>query len=154
MNVSKDHPEARQAPPACPVRLRGLMAVPVAVALVLGAPAFAHAAFTARTTAAASVGTYKIPAPASINGTLQCKPGKGASRATITFTDFAEVDRATGYTASLRGPVGSATEVPVSGNGTMEVTMSAGQASGVYVFRLTARVGSWTGLPLEQTVTC
>ncbi|WP_264356285.1 hypothetical protein [Pseudarthrobacter sp. MM222] len=151
---AKATPAAPRVSPAWLARLRGLLAVPVAVALVLGAPGLAYATFTARTTAAVSVGTYKVPAPASISGTLECRTGNGAKGAIITFTDFAEVDRATGYTATLTPPSGSPSVVPLSGEGTMQVTMFVGTAKGKYTFRLTARVGSWTGLPLEQTVNC
>ena len=152
--VTKATPAVPRGLPAWLLRLRGLLAVPIAVALVLGAPGLAYATFTARTTAAVSVGTYKVPAPASINGNLACRPGNVARGAIITFTEFAEVDRATGYTATLTPPGGSPSMVPVSGDGTMQVTMSAGNAKGKYTFRLTAQVGSWTGLPLEQTVNC
>lgn len=147
-------PAVSRASPVWSTRLRGLLAVPIAVCLVLVTPGLAHAKFTARTTAAVSVGTYKIPAPASINGTLECRTGNGARGATITFTDFAEVDRATGYMATMTPPGGSPSEIPLSGEGKMQVTMSAGNAKGRYTFRLTARVGSWTGLSLEQTVIC
>jgi hypothetical protein len=127
-----------------------LLAVPVAVALVLGAPGLAYATFTARTTAALSVGTYKVPAPASINGTLQCtSTGKGA---TITFTSFGLVDRATSYAATLTQPGETPTVTPVAVGSNVSMTNWGGK--GTYTFSLYARVGSWTGAPLERAVTC
>jgi hypothetical protein len=137
------------------MQLRGLLAVPVAVALVTGAPGLAYAAFTARTTAAVSVGTYKIPAPASINGTLHCTTTRGGQKgASITFTDISDVDRATGYTATITAPGGKKSNVLVSKEGNSYVGMYSGNGTGTYTFSVAAYVGSWTGLPLEQTVIC
>ncbi|MFF2245973.1 hypothetical protein ACFVTM_17535 [Arthrobacter sp. NPDC058130] len=153
MNVPQPTPAASRVKPAWLTRLRGLLAVPVAVALVLGAPGLAFAAFTAKTTASLSVGTYKVPAPASINGTLQCN-AHGQKSAAITFTDFADVDRATGYTATLTPPTGSPAVVPLTGQGQNEVTMTSSNGKGTYTFTLTAKVGSWTGAALQQSVTC
>lgn len=153
MNVAQPTPAAPRVKPARLARLRGLLAVPVAAALVLGAPGLAYAAFTAKTTASLSVGTYKVPAPASIDGTLQCNV-RGAKGAGITFTVFAEVDRATGYTATLTPPTGSPSVVPLTGSGQNQVTMGSNIGKGTYTFTLTAKVGSWTGTALQQTVTC
>ena len=153
MNVPQPTPAASRVKPAWLARLRGLLAVPVAVALVLGAPGLAYAAFTAKTNASLSVGTYKVPAPAWINGTLQCHD-RGPRGAAITFTDFADVDRATGYTATLTPPSGSPSVVPLTGQGQSQVTMSSNNGKGTYTFRLTAKVGSWTGAVLQQSVTC
>jgi hypothetical protein len=132
------------------MRLRGPLAVLVALALMLGVPSLAYASFTSRTTATVSAGTYKIPAPASINGTLQCLTN-GQAGATIKFTEFAKVARATGYTATLKGPGGVAT-MPVAAGATIQMSVSG--STGTYTFSLVARVGSWTGTPLEQSVTC
>ena len=123
------------------------------MALVLGAPGLAYAAFTAKTNASLSVGTYKIPAPASINGTLQCND-RGTKGAAITFTDFADVDRATSYTATLTPPSGSPSTVPLTGGNQTQVSMSSSNGKGTYTFRLTAKAGSWTGSALQQSVTC
>jgi hypothetical protein len=153
--VAKATSAALRTSPAWLVRLRGLVAVPVAVALVLGAPGLAYAAFTAQATAAVSVGTYKIPAPASINGTLQCTTTRGGQKgASITFTDISDVDRATGYTATITTPGGTTSNVSVSHEGNSYVGMYSGSGKGKYTFSVTAKVGSWTGLPLEQTVNC
>jgi hypothetical protein len=126
------------------------LAAPIAVALVLGAPGLAYATFTARTTAALSVGTYEIPAPASINGTLQCtKTGKGA---TITFTGFGLVDRATSYVATLTlsGQTPTLTQVTPG----HEESLTNWGGKGKYTFTLSAQVRSWTGAPLERSITC
>lgn len=151
MNVAQ--PTSATAPRLLPVwlvRLRRLLAVPVAVALVLGAPGLAYGAFTARTTAALGVGTYKIPAPAFISGTLMCiNGGKGA---TITFTGFGLVDRATGYSAALTRSGGTTLPQSVRADRSETVTNSGGR--GTYTFTLFAKVGSWTGTPLEQTISC
>jgi hypothetical protein len=148
--VAQATPAAPRASTAWLVRLRGLLAVPLAGALVLGAPGLAYATFTARTTAAVSVGTYKIPAPASISGNLECtRTGKGA---TITITDFGLVDRATKYTATLTLAGGEPLVVPVTADKDVPVTNFGGK--GKYTFTLIASVGSWTGTPLERTVIC
>lgn len=156
VNVPQHMPAAPRVSPAWLMRLRGLLAVPVALALVLGAPGLAYAAFSAKTAASLSVGTYKIPAPASINGSLQCMTVRGQKGAVITFTDFAEVARATGYTATLISPNGSKTATGSVEADTSRVVLlfGSGNGSGTYTFRLTAKVGSWTGAALQQTVTC
>jgi hypothetical protein len=98
------------------------------------------------------VATYKIPAPASINGTLQCTNGqKGAA---IIFTDFADVDRATAYTATLTPPSGTPSVVLLAPAGGTQVTMVSSSGKGTYTFHLTAKVGSWAGPALQQSVTC
>jgi hypothetical protein len=148
--VAKATPAVPRVSPAWLLRLRGLLAVPIAVALVLGAPGLAYATFTARTTAAVNVGTYKVPAPASINGNLECtRTGKGA---TITITDFGLVDRATKYTATLTLAGGEPMVVPVTANNDESITNFGGK--GKYTFTLIASVGSWTGESLVRTVTC
>jgi hypothetical protein len=150
VNLAKATSAAPKARSALVMRLRGPLAVLVAVALMLGVPSLAYAAFTSRTTATISAGTYKIPAPASINGTLRCMTN-GQTGASIQFTEFAKVARATGYTATLKGPSGVAT-MPVWAGSTVQLSMSG--STGRYTFTLTAQVGSWTGTPLEQSVTC
>lgn len=150
MNAPQSAPEASRVKAAWLVRLRRLLAVPVAAALVLGAPGLAYATFTARATAALNVGTYKVPAPASVNGTLQCtKAGKGA---TITFTGFGLVDRATGYVATLTLPGETPTLTQVTAGREESLTNWGGK--GNYTFTLSAQVGPWTGAPLERTITC
>ena len=154
MIVAKVTPPAQRVSPAWLKRLRGLLAVPVAVALLVGAPGLAYAAFTAQTTAALSVGTYKVPAPASINGTLVCTNNGGNKGAEITFTGFSGVDRATSYTARLTHTSGGSTVTHIAGNTGPSIYMSLGAGRGIYTFQLEARVGSWTGLPLPRTVSC
>lgn len=160
MNVAKPSPPALRVSSVWLARLRALLAVPVAVVLVLCAPELAQAAFTAKTAATMSVGTYKVPAPASINGTLQCVKDGGQKGASIRFTDFADVARATGYTATLTSASGSqsVTRIAAGGtNGTTVMLMSTNGNGGgqvTYTFTLAAQVGSWTGKPLTQSVTC
>ena len=150
VNLAKPSATAPRVSPARLAHRRGLLALPIAVALVLGAPALAYATFTARTAAALSVGTYKIPAPASINGTLQCtNTGKGA---TITVTGFGLVDRATSYAATLTLPGETPTLTPVTVD--HEVSLTNWGGKGKYTFTLSAQVGPWTGTPLKRTITC
>lgn len=150
MNLAQPFAAAPRVSPARLAHWRGLLAVPVAVALVVGAPGLACAAFTAKTAATMSVGTYQIPAPASVNGTLQCtNAGKGA---TITITGFGLVDRATNYVAALTLPGESPTLTPITVG--RQVSMTNWGGKGKYTFTLSAQVGSWTGAPLVRTVTC
>ncbi|SKB89351.1 hypothetical protein SAMN05660473_02910 [Arthrobacter sp. 49Tsu3.1M3] len=134
----------------------GLLAVPLAVAVVLGAPGLAYAAFTARTTAALDVGTYTVPAPTSINGTLECTTIQGKKGAVISFTGFAAVARATGYTATLTSPTGpqAVTEIAPADTTHEVKVLSKGSGKGTYTFTFSARVGPWTGPDLQQSVTC
>ena len=150
MNLAQPSAAASRVSPARLTHRRGLLAVPLAVALVLGAPGLAFAAFTAKTAASLSVGTYKIPAPASLSGTLRCtNTGKGA---TITVKGFGLVDRATSYVATLTlpGETPTLTQVTVG----REVSMTNWGGKGKYTFTLSAQVGSWTGAALERTVSC
>ena len=134
----------------------GLLAVALAVAVVLGAPGLAYAAFTARTTAALDVGTYTVPAPTSINGTLECTTIQGKKGAVISFTGFAAVARATGYTATLTSPTGpqAVTEIAPADTTHEVKVLSKGSGKGTYTFTFSARVGPWTGPDLQQSVTC
>lgn len=154
MNVARPVPPAPRASPVRRERLRRLFAVPVALALVLGAPGLAYAAFTAGTNASLSVGTYTIPAPASVNGTLQCTNDRGQKGASITFTSVSAVDRATGYTATLTPPTGAPSLVPIAAGGKVQVTMYSGSGKGKYTFTVSAQVGSWTGPEFKQTAIC
>ena len=150
MNLAKPFAKAPRVSPAGLSHWRRLLAAPIAVALVLGAPGLAYAAFTARTTASLSVGTYKIPAPATVNGTLRCTDtGKGA---TITFTGFGLVDRATSYEATLTLSNGTPMVKPVTVGSQVSMTNWGGK--GKYTFTLSAKVGSWTGASLERFITC
>lgn len=156
VNLAKPSAAAPRVSSARLAHRRGLLAVPVAVALLLGAPGLAYATFTARTAAALSVGTYKVPAPASINGTLVCTTVLGKKGAAITFTGFAAVDRATGYTATLTPPTGPQEVTAIAAEDTTHEVkiLSRGNGKGPYTFTFSARVGSWIGPDLKQTVTC
>jgi hypothetical protein len=156
VNLAKPFAAAPRVSPARLAQWRRLLAVPVAVALVAGAPGLACAAFTAKTTASLSVGTYKVPAPASINGTLECTTIQGKKGASISFTGFAAVDRATGYTATLSSPTGPQAVASIAeGDASQGMTLlSKGNGKGTYVFTLAAAVGPWTGPALQQSVTC
>ena len=156
VNVAKPSAAAPRVSSARLVHRRGLLALPVAVALVLGAPGLAYATFTARTTAALSVGTYKVPAPASIGGTLQCATDQGRKGASIDFTGFTAVARATGYTATITSPdaIQAVTDIAEGDTSRGMKLLSKGSGKGTYTFTLSARVGSWTGPELKQTVDC
>ncbi|RKR12681.1 hypothetical protein [Arthrobacter oryzae] len=156
MNLAKPFAAASRVSPARLVHRRGLLAIPLAVGLVLGAPGLALAAFTARTTASLNVGTYTVPAPASINGTLVCTTIQGKKGASISFTGFAAVDRATGYTATLSSPTGPTAVAAIADGDTSQgmTLLSKGSGKGTYTFTLSAAVGSWTGPALQQAVTC
>jgi hypothetical protein len=152
VNVAHADSAAPEASYARIVRWRGPLAVLIAVALVLGVPSLAYATFTAKTTAAVTAGTYKVPAPASFNGSLVCTKSGDLTGATLTIKEFGKVDRATGYTGMLQAPDGATATMQVSSGSTVTVSTYGGE--GTYTFTLTAKVGSWTGVPLERTVTC
>ena len=156
VNLAKHSAASLQVSPAGLAHRTGLLAVPLAVALVLGAPGLAYGAFTARITAALNVGTYTVPAPASIGGTLECTTDQGKKGAAISFTGFAAVGRATGYTATLTSPTGpqAVTEIAPEDTTHEVKVLSKGNGKGTYTFTFSARVGPWTGPDLQQFVTC
>lgn len=133
------------------LRLRRLLAVPAAVALVLGAPGLAYATFTAKTGGSLVVGTYAVPAPATATGTPTCNNGnlKGI---TINITSFTAVLRATSYTAKVTAPDGTTTSQAVDPGG-FAITQQYAK-KGAYTLIIQAQVGSWTGAALQQTYTC
>ena len=133
------------------MRLRRLVAVPVAVALILGAPGLAYATFTAKTGGSLAVGTYSIPAPASATGNRTCNNGNSKG-ITINITSFAAVSKATSYIATLTAPDGSTTtKSVVPGAFAISGTSTPG---GTYTLVIRARVGSWTGAAWEKTYVC
>ena len=150
MNVAKPTPAAPRVFPAWLVRLRGLLTIPVAVMLVLGAPGLSYAAFTARTTASMSIGTYEIPAPATATGSRTCQTGP--LRVSITISSFAPVSRATSYIATVTAPDGTVSSKTVSASG-FSFTKSSSKA-GTYTLLIKARVGGWTGAAIQKTYTC
>lgn len=131
-----------------------LLALPLAGMLALCAPGLAWAAFTVQVSAALGVGTYQIPAPASAAGTLVCTTSQGQRGASIVFSSVASVSRATGYRATLTPPVGSPLQNDVGATGTFQIPMAITAGKGKYTFSVVAKVGSWVGAPLQQTVTC
>lgn len=133
------------------MRLRRLLAVPVAVALILGAPGLAYATFTAKTGGTLAVGTYSIPAPVTATGSRTCNNGnpKGI---TINITSFAAVSKATSYTATVTAPDGTTTSKTVDPSG-FTITKPY-EKKGPYTLVIQAQVGSWTGAPLPQTYSC
>jgi hypothetical protein len=133
------------------VRLRRLLAVPAAVALVLGAPGLAYATFTANTGGSLAVGTYSIPAPATATGTRTCNNGnpKGI---TINITSFAAVSKATSYIATVTAPDGTTTSKTVDPGG-FTITKQYAKA-GTYTLVIQAQVANWTGAALPQTYAC
>lgn len=152
MNVAQSS-TASAAPRVSPVwlvRLRGLLVVPVAVALILGAPGLANATFTAKTGGSLSVGTYSIPAPATATGTGTCN--NSPRSITISITSFAPVSRATSYLATVTAPDGTATSKAVSVSG-FSFTKTSTKA-GTYTLVIKAQVGSWTGAAYQKTYNC
>ena len=133
------------------MRLRRLLAVPVAVSLVLGAPGLAYATYTAKTGGSLAVGTYSIPAPATATGSRTCNNGnpKGI---TINITSFAPVSKATSYTATVTAPDGTYTSKTVEPSG-FTITQPY-EKKGSYTLAIQARVGSWTGAAFPQTYSC
>lgn len=156
MNIAKPTAADPRIAGARRLRLRGVVALPLAVALVLGAPGLAIAAFTARTAASVTVGTYKIPAPTSINGQLECISIQGKKGAAITLDGFSQVDRATGYTATLMSPSGAKDVTTLAVGDTSRVIrlVSSGSGKGTFTFSLSAQAGPWTGPPLQRSVSC
>jgi hypothetical protein len=153
VNVAKATPAAGRVPSGFLLRLRGPVAFLGAVALLLGAPGLAYATFTARTTASVDVGTYEIPAPASITGGLECTTNRlGQTGATMGYTGFAQVERATAYSGTLKAPNGAQSTMQVSADSAVQVSIYGG--AGKYTFSLTAKIGSWTGEPLVLSITC
>ncbi|MGO4193652.1 hypothetical protein AB4Y67_18550 [Arthrobacter sp. YAF17] len=132
------------------VRLRRLLAVPVAVAIVLGAPGLAYATFTAKTGGTLAVGTYSIPAPTTANGNRTCN--NSPRGITVNITSFAAVSKATSYIATLTAPDGSTTSKSVVPGGFAISRTSA--TGGTYTLVIKARVGSWTGAEWEKTYVC
>ena len=141
MNPAKATAAAPKVPSALAVQLRGPLALLVAVALILGLPSLAYATFTSRATASVSVGTYKIPAPASINGTLQCVPnGQGADHQVHRVRESRPCD---GLYGDTEGSAGGVATMPAAPGTTVQVSVSG--SPGTYTFSLVARVGSWHG---------
>jgi hypothetical protein len=132
------------------VRLRRLLAVPAAVALVLGAPGLAYATFTAKTGGSLSVGTYSIPAPASATGNRTCNTNPRGI--TVNITNFASVSKATSYIATMTAPDGSTTSKSVV-PGSFGITRSS-STGGTYTLVIKAQVGSWTGAAFQKTYVC
>ncbi|WP_232083374.1 hypothetical protein [Arthrobacter sp. SO5] len=152
MNVVQPS-SATAAPRLSPVwlvRLRRLLAVPVAVALVLGAPGLAYATFTAKTGSSMAVGTYSIPAPATATGSGTCN--KGPRGATANITSFAAVSKATSYIATVTAPDGSTSSQTVAPGGF--VLSRTSSKAGTFTLEIKARVGSWTGAAFQLTLVC
>ena len=162
VNFAKPSAAAPRVSPAGLAHWRRLLAAPIAVALVLGAPGLAYATFTARTAASLSVGTYRVPAPPSVTASMECTKDTGQKGASITFSDIGDVDRATEYTATFTSPGGVQSEAVIRRGRTSPFTMDVmdkngsgnGSGKGTYTFALSAKVGSWTGAPLERFITC
>lgn len=151
MNVTQPTGTARWLPRLWLLRLRRLLALPAAVALVLGAPGLAYATFTAKTGGSLAVGTYSIPAPATATGSPMCNTGnpKGI---TINISGFAAVIKATSYIATLTAPDGTTTSKAVAPGG-FTITKQYAK-TGTYTLVIKAQVGSWTGAPFQKTYVC
>jgi hypothetical protein len=132
------------------LRLRRLLAVPAAVALVLGAPGLAYATFTAQTGGSLAVGTYSIPAPTSATGSRTCSTNPRGI--TVNITSFAAVSRATSYTATITAPDGSTASKTV-GTGGFSISRTSSK-TGTYTLVIKAQLGTWTGAAIQKTYIC
>ncbi|WP_298252074.1 hypothetical protein [uncultured Arthrobacter sp.] len=135
-----------------PRRLRFLAKLLLAVVVLTWAPTVAQAAFSDRDTAALSVGTYDIPAPAGVTGTIDCSLLK--MFVTVAITDFGVVPRATEYTVTLTGPAGVVTTHTVSPTKRATTITRMSMLNGTYTLRIWASVGTWTGDPAVYPIKC
>jgi hypothetical protein len=121
---------------------------------IFGGTALAQASFTGVAAAPVLIGTYDIPASASLTGTYSCD-----SRRTLTVnvTGFGRVDRATAYTLTLAEPGANAatTTQNLTATQTSATITRSTSRTGSFTLNLVARVGTWTSdTPLTRTITC
>ncbi|WP_104181566.1 hypothetical protein [Arthrobacter sp. B0490] len=135
-----------------PRRVRFLVRVLIGVVLSTWLPTAAQAAFTDADAAPVAVGTYAVPAPASITGTFSCQNNRLSM--SVTLTDFGAVHRATAYTVTLTAPNGQVTANSLPA-GTRATTITRTSTTvGTYTLRVRASVGTWTGQNLERVLAC
>ncbi|MEG9249859.1 hypothetical protein V6S67_17355 [Arthrobacter sp. Soc17.1.1.1] len=133
-------------------RVRFLVRVLITVLVFMWAPTVAQAAFSDAASAPVTVGTYAIPAPASLTGNYSCTSARTSM--TVTISDFGAVSRATGYTVTLTAPNGQVTtnNLPATTRATTITRTST--SVGNYTLRIRANVGSWIGQNAERVLTC
>ncbi|MCU1633860.1 MAG: hypothetical protein JWM61_2512 [Micrococcaceae bacterium] len=131
----------------------------VSVTALIGGPALAQASFINTANAVATVGTYDIPASASMSTSVDCTKRANERTMTITITGFARVDKATSYTLTLSES--GTNSAPTTMNLTATQTTATirqtttPSAPGRFTLNLTARVGTWvSNTSLTQTLTC
>ena len=136
-------------------RYRWAYVLVVLAGMICGGTALAQASFTGAASAPVSVGTYDIPASASVTGTYSCDALKRTM--TVNVTGFSRVDRATAYTLSLAEPGTNpaATTQTLTATQTTATITRATSRTGAFTLSLTARVGTWTSdTPLTRSITC
>ena len=123
-------------------------------AALFGGAALAQASFIGVARAPVTVGTYDIPASASLTGTYNCDSRRTM---TVNVTGFGRVDRATGYTLTLAEPgtaPGTTTQNLTATQTTTTISRATTRA-GNFTLNLTAKVGTWTSdTPLTRTLSC
>jgi hypothetical protein len=126
----------------------------ILISTVIGGTALAQASFSGVATAPVTIGTYDIPASASLTGTYSCDNRRTM---TVNITGFGRVSRATAYTLTLAEP-GTNPAVTTQNLTATQTTATIARAtsrSGNFTLNLTARVGTWTSdTPLTRTLTC
>jgi hypothetical protein len=126
----------------------------ILIGTVVGGTALAQASFRGVAAAPVTIGTYDIPASASLTGTYSCDNRRTM---TVNVTGFGRVSRATAYTLTLAEP-GTNPAVTTQNLAATQTTTTITRAtskSGNFTLNLTARVGTWTSdAPLTRTLTC
>lgn len=137
--------------------VRGVLSLGLALVLVDGITAAAHAVFNSHATASTSVGSATLAAPGSVSiGSPLCDR-KNSKRYTFSTTlSWPAVPRATGY--RVTAVVGGIAQPPVAVATTSHAysnVVDEKDPARTYRFRVSARVGSWTSAnATSTTVTC
>lgn len=125
----------------------------LAVLLLILTPAAAEAAFRVATASTVSVGTYKIPAPATATWSFKnCVRSKYFRSDTLTLANYAKVPRADSYLVTITAPDGTTSTRSITGN-TLTLTQTS-SSTGTYTFTIQAVVGTWIGAPYTGSDTC
>lgn len=129
---------------------RALAAVLTAFVFILS-PAIAEAAFIVATTSRMSVGTYAIPAPATVNWTHNCSTN-GRSY-TLNLTSYAKVSKASSYLVIITAPDGTSSTPQTITSDTLTLTQTSTRR-GTYTFTIQALVGTWIGAAFTGSNSC
>jgi hypothetical protein len=131
-----------------------LATVCVVGGLLVLSPATAWATFTGKRSAAVSVGSATLAAPASLTVTVTCPHGNGhgvGNQGSATAT-FPNVLLASSYQVVLTPPTGgSTTQTTASGSTGATFTLTA---TGTSVVSVTSLRQSWTSAPITRSFTC